>query len=184
SGSLLVKFTVGPGYLWGSGDPNTGMQSAAGGFGVTMGAFVAHGLALHGDFTWVNGFDPDFWMEGTVDHETNLVFQTSSFRVGATYYSAPMRVYGTLGIGVGAALATTFYYLDSGAVTASTSEYTKVGPTFQIQVGKEWEVSRYWALGVAVDYQYLHINLADDARVGIDDAQQLGLRFVGTFAGH
>lgn len=183
-GSLLVRFTAGPGYMWGSGDPDTGLQSAAGGFGFTMGAFAFRNLAFHGDFSWSNGFDPDFWVDGNVDHETNLIFQTATFRAGATYYSAPMRLYGTLGVGVGMAMMTSFYYLGDGSVTAAASEYSKAGPAFIIQVGKDWEVSRFWGLGLAVDYQYLHVNVDDDdARIVFDDAQQLGLRFVATFAG-
>jgi hypothetical protein len=183
-GSLLVRLTAGPGYMWGSGDADTGISSAAGGFGVTMGAFLTKGLALHGDFNFQNGYDPDFYLtDGSVDHETNLVFQTSTFHAGLSYYSEPMRLYGSLGVGVGVALLSTLYYLDEGVTVAGT-EYTNAGPAFQLQVGKEWPISRYWALGVAVDYQYLHVNVGeDDARIVVDDLQQLGLRFVGTFAG-
>ena len=182
-GSLFVRFQAGPGYMWGSGDPGTGLQSVSGGFGFAMGAFLVDGLALHGDFTWSNGFDPDFWVEGNVDHATDLIFQTSTFHVGATYYSKPMRVFASLGVGVGFAMMTSFYLVDD-SVTVTSSEYTKAGPAFQLQVGKDWELSQRWGLGVAVDYQYLHVNVAEeDARIVIDDAQQLGLRFSATFTG-
>jgi hypothetical protein len=183
-GSLLLRFTAGPGYMWGSGDADTGLQSAAGGFGMTMGAFLVRGLALHGDFTWVNGFDPDFWVDGNVDHTTDLIFQTSTFHAGVSYYSAPMRVFASLGVGVGFAMMTSYYYSPDYSITASTAEYSNAGPAFQIQLGKEWPLGRFWGLGVVVDYQYLHVNVKeDDARIVIDDAQQLGLRFVATFAG-
>lgn len=182
--SLFLRFSIGPGYAWASGDPNTKLNGGTGGFDLAMGAFVAQNLALHADFGWFNVFDPDFTVNGNVIDSTSVVFQASTFRAGASYYFMPVRAYLSLGVGFAAAAVTSYSYSDKTDknVTLVGREYTKVGPSFAAELGKEFEVSSQWGLGVAAHYELLSVPPNDDhAKATVELAQQLGLRFIATY---
>ena len=67
-------------------------------------------------------------------------------------------------------------------VTLVGREYTKIGPSFAAEFGKEFAISPYWGLGVAAHYELLSVPPGDDhSKATIDFAQQLSLRFVATF---
>jgi len=116
SGTLMVRLSTGPGYLLGKGDPDTEMKSFAGGLGMTIGAFLLDGFALHGDISLLHGFDPDFTAGGSIDNTTSLTFIASSFHLGASYYLAPLRLYGSLGFGVGIARMTGYVHAEDDSV--------------------------------------------------------------------
>ncbi len=182
--AFLVRFTAGPGYTWASGDPNTKLNGASGNFDLTMGGFILQNFALHADFGWTDVFDPDFTVNGDVLDTTSVVFQASTFRAGASYYFMPVRAYLTLGVGFAVAALTSYSYSDQtdNNVTLVGREYTKIGPSFAAEVGKEFEVSPYWGIGVAAHYELLSVPPGDDhSKATIDFAQQLSLRFVATF---
>ena len=182
--SFLVRFGAGPGYTWASGDPNTKLNGASGGFDLLMGGFILQNFALHADFGWIDVFDPDFTVDGNVLDTTSVVFQASTFRAGASYYFMPVRAYLTLGVGFAVAATTSYSYSDQTDtnVTLVGREYTKVGPSFAAEVGKEFEVSPFWGMGVAAHYELLSVPPGDDhAKATIDFAQQLSLRFIATF---
>lgn len=183
-GALFLRFAVGPGYAWASGDPNTKLNGGSGGFDLTMGGFVASNLALHADFGWFDIFDPDFSVNGNVIDSTSVVFQASTFRAGASYYFMPVRTYLSLGVGFAAAAVTSYSYSDTSDnnVTLVGREYTKVGPTFAAEIGKEFAVSPEWGLGLAGHYELLSVPPNDDhAKATVELAQQLSLRFIATY---
>jgi len=181
---LFLRFAVGPGYAWASGDPNTKLNGGSGGFDLTMGGFVLQNLALHADFGWFDVFDPDFSVNGNVIDSTSVVFQASTFRAGASYYFMPVRAYLSLGVGFAAAAITSYSYSDSSDrnVTLVGREYTKVGPSFATEFGKEFAVSPEWGLGVAGHYELLFVPSNDDhSKATVELAQQLSLRFIATY---
>ena len=102
--AFLVRFGLGPGYTWASGDPNTKLTGASGSFDLTMGGFIMQDFALHADFGWMDVFDPDFSVDGNVLDSTSVLFQASTFRAGASYYFMPVRAYVSLGVGFAVAL--------------------------------------------------------------------------------
>lgn len=182
--ALFLRFGIGPGYAWASGDPNTKLNGASGGFDLTMGGFVLQNLAIHGDFGWFDIFDPDFTVDGKVVDSTSVVFQASTFRAGASYYFMPVRTYLSLGVGVAVAAITSYSYSDTSDrnVTLVGREFTKVGPSFAAELGKEFEVSPQWGLGVAAHYELLSVPPNDDhAKATLELAQQLSLRFIATY---
>jgi len=183
-GAFLVRFGAGPGYTWASGDPNTKLNGASGGFDLTMGGFILQDFALHADFGWIDVFDPDFSVDGNVLDSTSVMFQASTFRAGASYYFMPVRAYLTLGVGFAVAALTSYSYNanSDNNVTLVGREYTKVGPSFAAEIGKEFPVSPFWGMGVAAHYELLSVPPGDDhSKATIDFAQQLSLRFIATF---
>ncbi|HET7546096.1 MAG TPA: hypothetical protein VFK05_39780 [Polyangiaceae bacterium] len=183
-GAFLVRFSAGPGYTWASGDPNTKLTGASGAFDLTMGGFILQNFALHADFGWIDVFDPDFTVDGNVLDTTSVLFQASTFRAGASYYLMPVRAYLTLGVGFAVAALTSYTYSDQtdNNVTLVGREYTKVGPSFAAEIGKEFAVSPFWGLGVAAHYELLSVPPGDDhSKATVDLAQQISLRFVATF---
>jgi hypothetical protein len=181
-GAFFVRFTAGPGYVWGTGSPNTELTGASGAFGVTMGGFLLQNFALHADIGWMNTYDPNFSVNGNTLDSTSVVFQASTFRAGASYYVLPLRVYGTLSFGFGVAALTSYTFAGDGSVTLVGREYTKVGPSFAGEIGKEFDVSNYWALGIAAHYEYLSVDPSgDNDQITIGQAQQVSLRFLATF---
>ena len=182
--SLFLRFAIGPSYAWASGDPNTKLNGGSGGFDLAMGGFVLQNLAIHADFGWFDVFDPDFTVAGNVLDSTSVVFQASTFRAGASYYLMPVRTYLSLGVGFAAATVTSYSYSDSSDrnVTLVGREYTKVGPSFAAELGKEFAVSPQWGLGVAAHYELLSVPPNDDhAKATVELAQQIGLRFIATY---
>ena len=182
--AFLVRFGAGPGYTWGSGDPNTSLTGASGGFDLTMGGFVLQDFALTADFGWIDVFDPDFTVDGTVLDSTSVMFQASTFRAGASYYFMPVRMYASLSAGFAVAALTSYSYSDDteNNVTLVGREYTKIGPSFAAEIGKEFEVSPYWGIGLAAHYELLSVPPGDDhSKATIDLAQQISLRFIATF---
>src|SRR6478736_6550722 len=182
--AFLVRFSAGPGYTWASGDPNTKLNGASGGFDLAMGGFVLQNFALHADFGWMEVFDPDFTVDGNVLDSTSVLFQASTFRGGASYYLMPVRAYLSLGVGFAVAALTSYSYSDTSDrnVTLVGREYTKIGPSFAAEVGKEFEVSPFWGLGAAVHYELLSVPAGDDhSKVTVDFAQQISVRFIATF---
>ena len=183
--AFLVRFGFGPGYTWASGDPNTKLTGASGSFDLTMGGFILQDFALHADFGWIDVFDPDFSVDGNVLDTTSVLFQASTFRAGASYYLMPVRGYVSLGVGFAVAALTSYTYSDQteNNVTLVGREYTKVGPSFAAEIGKEFAVSPFWGLGVAAHYELLSVPPGDDhSKATVDLAQQISLRFVATFA--
>jgi len=183
-GAFLVRFGAGPGYTWASGDPNTQLTGASGGFDLTMGGFILQDFALHADFGWIDVFDPDFTVDGKVLDSTSVLFQASTFRAGASYYLMPVRAYLSLGVGFAVAALTSYSYSDKTEANVSLvgREYTKIGPSFAAEIGKEFAVSPYWGLGVAAHYELLSVPPGDDhSKATIDLAQQISLRFIATF---
>jgi hypothetical protein len=181
-GAFFMRMTIGPGYVWGHGDPKTELTGASAGFGLTLGGFVIDKLALHADVGWMNTYDSDFSVNGTTLNQTSVIFQASTFRVGASYYFQPLRVYASLAGGFGVAALTSYTWLSDGSVGLSGKEYTKIGPSFAAEVGKEFDVSPYWGLGLAVHYEFLSVPPGDNHdRVTISTAQQISLRFLATF---
>ncbi len=181
-GAFFMRLTIGPGYLWGHGDPNTELTGVSAGFTATLGGFILQNFALHADVGWMNTYDPDFTVDGTTLTSTSVIFQASTFRVGASYYFQPVRVYASLSGGFGVAALTAYSWLSDGSVGLVGTEYTKVGPSFAAEVGKEFELSPYWGLGLAAHYEFLSVDPGDDhSRVTIGMAQQVSLRFLATF---
>jgi hypothetical protein len=181
-GAFFMRLTVGPGYLWGHGDPNTELTGVSAGFEATLGGFILQNFALHADVGWMNTYNPDFTVDGTTLTSTSVIFQASTFRVGASYYFQPIRVYASLSAGFGVAALTAYSWLSDGSVGLVGTEYTKVGPSFAVEVGKEFELSDYWGLGLAAHYEFLSVDPGDDhSRVTIGMAQQISLRFLATF---
>jgi hypothetical protein len=182
--AFLVRFGAGPGYTWASGDPNTKLTGASGAFNLAMGGFVLQNFALHADFGWLDVFDPDFTVDGNVIDSTSVLFQASTFRAGASYYIMPVRAYLSLGVGFAVAALTSYTYSDTSEanVTLVGREYTKIGPSFAAELGKEFAISNFWGIGVAAHYELLSVPAGDDhARATIDFAQHLSLRFIATF---
>ncbi|MEI9947520.1 MAG: hypothetical protein WDO74_00670 [Pseudomonadota bacterium] len=182
--AFFVRFGAGPGYTWASGDPNTKLTGASGGFDLTMGGFVLQNFALHADFGWIDVFDPDFTVDGNVLDSTSVLFQASTFRAGASYYFMPVRAYLSLGVGFAAAVVTSYSYnsASDNNVTLVGREYTKVGPSFAAEFGKEFTVSPFWGLGLAAHYELLSVPPGDDhSKATIDFAQHISLRFIATF---
>jgi hypothetical protein len=181
-GAFFMRFTIGPGYLWGNGDPNTELTGASVGFNATLGGFVLQNFALHADVGWMNTYNPDFTVDGTALTSTSVIFQASTFRIGASYYFQPIRVYASLSGGFGVAALTAYSWLSDGSVGLVGTEYTKVGPSFAAEIGKEFELSSNWALGLAAHYEFLSVDPGEDhSRVTIGMAQQISLRFLATF---
>jgi Outer membrane protein beta-barrel domain len=181
-GAFFMRFSIGPGYLWGNGDPNTELTGASVGFNATLGGFILQNFALHADVGWMNTYSPDFTVDGTTLTSTDVIFQASTFRVGASYYFQPIRVYASLSAGFGVAALTAYSWLSDGSVGLIGTEYTKVGPSFAAEIGKEFELSPTWALGLAAHYEFLSVDPGDDHnRVTIGTAQQISLRFLATF---
>lgn len=183
-GAFLVRFGVGPGYTWASGDPNTKLTGASGGFDLTLGGFLLQNLAVHADFGWIDVFDPDFTVDGNVLDSTSVLFQASTFRGGASYYFMPVRGYLSLSAGFAVASLTSYSYNSESdnQVTLVGREYTKLGPSFSAELGKEFPVSPFWGLGVAAHYELLSVPASDDhSKATVDFAQQLSLRFIATF---
>jgi hypothetical protein len=181
-GAFFMRMTIGPGYVWGHGDPKTELTGASAGFNITLGGFVVDQLALHADVGWMNTYDPTFTANGTTLNQTSVIFQASTFRVGASYYFQPLRVYATAAGGFGIAALTSYTWLSDGSVGLVGKEYTKVGPSFAAEIGKEFGVSPYWGLGAAVHYEFLSVPPGDNHdRVTISMAQQISLRFLATF---
>jgi hypothetical protein len=181
-GAFLMRLTAGPGYVWGKGDPKTELTGASGGFTATLGGFVLNQLALHADVGWMNTYDPDFSVNGTVLDSTSVIFQASTFRAGLSYYFLPLRAYASAAGGFGVAVLSSYTWLSDGSVGISTSNYTKVGPSFAAEIGKEFEISPFWGLGLAAHYEFLSVpEGSDHAHVTISMAQQISLRFVAAF---
>jgi len=182
--AFLVRFGAGPGYTWASGDPNTKLTGAAGAFNLVMGGFVVQNLALHADFGWLNVFDPDFTVDGNVLDSTSVLFQASTFRAGASYYFMPVRAYVSAGVGFAVAALTSYTYNSASEnnVTLVGREYTKIGPSFAVELGKEFAVSNFWGIGVAAHYELLSVPPGDDhSKATVDFAQHLSARFIATF---
>ena len=104
-----------------------------------FGGIVARNLAVHATlWGWVIE-NPDVKLTGmgTVTEKGDLVLV--SIGAGVTYYVMPVNVYLSGSVGIGELSFDT-----SGIVTESDT-----GPVVDLTVGKEWWVSRKWALGVA-----------------------------------
>jgi len=140
-----------------------------GGGDFAIGGIVAKNLALHGTlWGWTMG-DPDFELNNQ-DGSINGSLTMSAIGMGVTYYVMPINLYfsGSLGFGQ--------LELD---VDPYGSGNTDSGLVFEFVIGKEWWVSRNWALGVA---GALGAHSIDDDLVSENwNGSNIEVRFSATF---
>ena len=82
-------------------------------------------------------------------------FEVGTFGLGADYYLMPISVYAGLTLNVG---GVRFSELET-----HETHLSRAGVGFDLDIGKEWLVSRVWGFGVAVRFSYLSVAPANIA---------------------
>jgi hypothetical protein len=123
-----------------------GVKTTLGGGGFStggaIGGVVAHNLVLFAAIFNTSAVDPDVKVGGTSTASPIGEIVLQGFGPGVAYYFEPINLYlsGTVAIA-------RFWANDTNGNQLDTS---KIGLAFELQVGKEWWVSRDWGLGVAL----------------------------------
>lgn len=127
------------------GSTTGGVKTTMGGgglaFGAAAGGVIAHNLILYGAFFETDTVNPDVQVGGASMASPIGQIAMQGIGPGVAYYFGPINLYlsGTL------ALSRFWTYGGNGG----RLDTSKIGLSFELQVGKEWWVSRDWGLGIA-----------------------------------
>lgn len=127
------------------GSTTAGVKTTMGGgglaFGAAAGGVIAHNLILYGALFETDTVNPDVQVGGTSMASPIGHIAMQGIGPGIAYYFGPINLYlsGTLAL-------SRFWTYDGNGSRLDTS---KIGLSFELQVGKEWWVSRDWGLGIA-----------------------------------
>jgi hypothetical protein len=123
-----------------------GVKTTVGGggaaLGLAIGGVIAHNLILYGVFFDNAAANPDVQVGGTSVASSIGDTDWQGIGPGLAYYFAPLGLY--LG---GAIALTRFWTHDQNGNQLDSS---KAGLGLDLEVGKEWWVSRDWGLGIAL----------------------------------
>lgn len=166
--------------MWGTGDPKTDLDGYAGILGLSIGSMIAENLGLYIDMYGASAFRAGLSVDGAEDTTFNVVFQTSTVGLGATYYFMPANVYASLSVGAGVLYTTAYSRLDE-TYTLTGSEVSKFGPAVSLSLGKEWWVSPDWGIGLAAAYAFMSVNGGELGEYTVDNVQHVTVRVSATF---
>jgi hypothetical protein len=144
-------------------------------FGFSIGAAVKENLVLFADlisFTDITG--PAIKINDSVPFSTNDNLSVDNYVIGAgiMYYFMPYNVF------ISASIGPSFTDVSDN----SCDYYSGIGFGAEIRAGKEWWVSRRWALGVVALYQFTIQNSGDIFRLsGRMHSSMGGISFSATF---
>jgi hypothetical protein len=120
----------------------TVVGGGGGAFGLAIGGVIAHNLILYGAFFESAAANPDVQVGGTSVASPIGDTDWQGIGPGLAYYYGPLNLY----FG-GAIVMTRFWMHDQNGNQLDSS---KAGLGLDLEVGKEWWVSRDWGLGIAL----------------------------------
>jgi hypothetical protein len=149
---LYLRFLLGFGSLKFSESPvftnGTGIFSAtgaAGFFAFHLGLALAENIILYGAMNSYAASNPDYTLNGA------SIPTTDSSTIGISSYGGGLILYiESLNAYIGADIGTATTRFTVGSVKANS----KSGLGINVQLGKEWWVSKNWGLGAALFYHY------------------------------
>lgn len=149
---LYLRFLLGMGSLSFSESPvytnGTGKLSASGPasfFAFHLGFSLTDNVILYGALNGYSASNPDYSLNGT------SLTATSSNTLGLSSYGGGLALYlDSLNAYLSADIGTATTRLTVG----STNTSSKSGIGVNVQIGKEWWVSKNWGLGAALFYHY------------------------------
>lgn len=177
---LYLRFLLGAGSLNFSESPvftnNTGTITAsgpAGFFAFHLGFALTENVILYGSMNGYSASNPDYALNGT------SLKTTTSNSLGFSSYGAGLAVYlESINAYLSGDIGTTTTRLTVG----NTNTSSKAGLGINMQLGKEWWVSKNWGLGAALFYHYSSMD--DDVSGSIVPKitnSVVGLAFSATF---
>jgi hypothetical protein len=122
----------------------TVVGGGGGAFGLAIGGVIAHNLILYGAYFESVAENPDVQVGGT--SVTSPIGQTDWQGVGPglAYYCGPLNLY------FGGAIAMTRFWMHDQS--GNQLDSSKAGLGLDLEVGKEWWVSRNWGVGIALRF--------------------------------
>jgi hypothetical protein len=142
-------------------------------FSLDLGGSLVPNLILHGRFASVVVADPSMEVRGDdlirADDSTAVAFLIGP---GLTYYFMPFNVYLSLVIGLS--------WLDLHYI-GGESGLTDAGLGFNLDMGKEWWLTRHWALGIGLRFWFSHTHDEIDKVRYTDQFTSLSLLFSATY---
>jgi hypothetical protein len=158
---LYLRLHVGGGFTSASGSDNLGNKVTISGgsvsLGVAVGGAVAPNLALFGAVLATVATQPNVNEPGYGSTTASGNISLGGIGAGIVYYFEPINIYLS---GVIAAMD-----LQGQDANGNTTGETKVGPGFQLMVGKEWWVSSHWGLGVAGEFMAATMKDKNDSSI-------------------
>lgn len=143
-------------------------------FDFKIGGAIKENLILHATLTTKSMSGPEVTSNGTSQNTSNdIIIGEAVIGGGVTYYMTPSNIFlsGTIGLG-------NFTLIDN---KNETSVSTDRGFSMQLKVGKEWWISKKWALGIALTYGKSH--LINSPGIGVNelmDSNNFGILFNST----
>ena len=138
-------------------------------FNFAFGGIVARNLVVHATLWGWSIDDPDLKLTGMGTETVKGDFGLGALGAGITYYFMPANVYLSGSAGIGR------ISLDTSGVDTETG----TGPAVDLTLGKEWWVTRKWALGVAGGFGWYSLP-GDGLSNGDLDGTSWAVRFTAT----
>jgi hypothetical protein len=149
------------------------LSGLSGAFSIDLGGSLVSNLILHGRFAGVAIADPSMEVRGDdlgrADDLTAVAFLVGP---GLTYYFMPLNVY--------LSLVTGLSWLDLHYI-GGESGLTDAGLGFNLDVGKEWWLTRHWGVGLGLRFWFSHTHDEIEAVRYTDQFTSLLLLFSATY---
>lgn len=188
---FYLRMTAGPGYAWASAPETAQLENVSvgawtGNVSVHPGYMLSPGFAIHGDI----------FISGTIDYrvtsESNApeyesvtrAITSQTFGAGLTYHSMPVDIYLSAGAGVSVAQAVQWHYSETTGnegTISSRAASTEPGFGAHGSLGKFWALSKAWAIGGSVNYNFQSFGRKNEAVLSLQEAHTLWLGFSGSF---
>lgn len=122
-----------------------GATGTAGFFSLHLGGALAEGFIIHASMNGYAANDPQYEIDGVKQTTTtSSTLGVSSYGLGFTFYIDSINAYFSTDAGVAIAR------IAVGSISATS----KSGFGLNLQIGKEWWVSKDWGVGAALFYHY------------------------------
>jgi hypothetical protein len=156
-----------------SGASERRMSGLSAMFSVDLGGALNDQVSLHGRFASAALSDPDYEVDG-VDRGELSGLRANAFLLApaVTYYLMPANVYLTGAAGL------SWINLDDAQEERRWSES---GLGFNLDLGKEWWVSRNWGMGVAGRFWFSYFDYRDEGRRFEETFTGLAVLFSATY---
>jgi hypothetical protein len=169
-----IAFGIGGAWVDIDAEPTeVDLSGLSGTFSIDLGGSLVPNLILHGRFASVAIADPSMEVRGDdlgrADDLTAVAFLGGP---GLTYYFMPFNVYLSLAIGLS--------WLDLHYI-GGDSGLTDAGLGVNLDVGKEWWLTRHWGLGIGLRFWFSHTHDEIDRIRYTDGFTSLSLLFSATY---
>jgi len=172
----MARLAIGIGGAWvdiDSEPTEVGLSGVSVAFSLDLGGSLVPNLILHGRFASVVIVDPSMEVRGDdlvrADDLTAVAFLIGP---GLTYYFMPFNLYVSLVAGLS--------WLDLHYI-GGESGLTDAGLGLNLDVGKEWWLTRHWGLGIGLRFWFSHTHDEIERVHYTDQVTSLSLLFSATY---